>query len=121
MQKLLDDIFEIASHDKMERQRDYDEGKTYNIFDIVNLRTDEVRAHSAMLTSLLTPGGSHGCGDKFLRLFMKSVPALSYFHFNTARAEVKKELAIGKDGRIDIIITSGRKAIIIENKVYAGD
>ncbi len=46
-------------------------GENFNLFDILDRRTEEVKTHSAMIAELLIPKGSHGLGDEFLKLFLK--------------------------------------------------
>ncbi len=99
-------------------------GENFNIFKILGLTTSEVRTHSAFLAELLNPKGHHGQGDLFLKLFLKQ----HELEFQTENAIVEIEKHTGfineeytEGGYIDIIISSSKKAIIIENKIYAGD
>ena len=128
MQKLLDEIYSIVERDQAEREELERAGGYFNIFDILGFGTEEVRLHSAFLAELMNPYGSHGMKDRFLKLFLKTVPALSDFKFPTTTASVCTEYYIGpiskdgaRGGRIDILVSSGSKAIIIENKIYAED
>lgn len=86
---------------------------TFNIFQVLRSGHEEVSLHSRFLYELLNPKGSHGMGDVFLRQFAEvcSLPALSY---NTVH--VSREHA-----NIDILVRDHNHAIIIENKIYAGD
>jgi hypothetical protein len=45
-------------------------GFHFNIFEILNLSTNEVRTHSAFISELLDQKGRHGQGDLFLRMFL---------------------------------------------------
>ncbi|MBO4581022.1 MAG: PD-(D/E)XK nuclease family protein [Bacteroidales bacterium] len=95
-------------------------GEKYNIFSVLGLETNEVRTHSAFLASLLNPNGNHGVGNAFLDAF---VNAMHYekLQLNTMESSVNVEYDTG-NGRIDILISdNNKKAIIIENKIYAGD
>jgi len=106
-------------------------GGRFNIFNIIGIASDEVRLHSALLAELLNPNGSHGMKDAFLIAFvdeMKKVELdskLAAFDFKSAKVKVEKtigEVTEEEGGRIDIIIEDkNRYAIIIENKIYAGD
>ena len=49
------------------------EGDRFNVFNVIGLWSEEVRLHSAMIRELLDPSGSHGCSDRFLRLFFTKV------------------------------------------------
>lgn len=101
-------------------------GENFNVFKVLGLTTNEVRTHSAFLAELLNPKGSHGCKDAFLKLFVEE---FNIKEFNTENAITQVEKHIGfindkytEGGYIDIIITSkDNHAIIIENKIYAGD
>ncbi|MGP1440310.1 MAG: PD-(D/E)XK nuclease family protein [Treponema sp.] len=102
-------------------------GEFFNIFDVLNVRSHEVRLHSAFIAELLNPEGSHGLGDKFLQAFLKENKIED---FNTSGARVFIEKFVGhidedyeEGGRIDILIESScrKYAIAIENKIYAGD
>lgn len=105
-------------------------GERFNLFKILGLQYNEVRTHSAFIGELLNPKGSHGQGDLFLKLFLsflkdkKIIDAL--FEMESCCVEVEKYIGtVNKDypygGRIDIIISNATHAIIIENKIYAGD
>jgi hypothetical protein len=83
----------------------------YNLFRVLRSESDEVRLHSRFLGDLLNPKGGHQHGDSLLKLF------LAKFDLNiTTEALVDVEY---KD--IDILIRSGDTAVIVENKIYAGD
>lgn len=85
----------------------------FNIFQILRAGHEEVSLHSRFLYELLNPKGSHGMGDVFLRCFAKisSLPDLSYDNVYVMR----------EHANIDILIRDNNHAIIIENKIYAGD
>ncbi|NEM97188.1 PDDEXK-like family protein [Pontibacter burrus] len=108
MQTLLDKIGVIDFKYKKLREQD-----DFNIFGILRSKTDEVRVHSRFIAELLNPKGSHRLNGTFLESFleMSSLPVLLY-----PNPQVHKEY---KD--IDILIRSGTKAIIIENKIWARD
>lgn len=121
-------------------QKKYDDlaeysGEHYNVFDILGIRSDEL-SHSSILTNLLDAKGKHGQKDIFLKLFIEQIhPLLEksryYEHinsFDTEKATAKKEIHIGgvkhetaEGGRVDIVVSSGNKHLVIENKIYAGD
>lgn len=103
-------------------------GEWFNVFNVLGMSTDEVHTHSAFIAELLNPQGSHGCGDEFLKAFIKVIPGLEGFEIETVRAKAQVELSIGRinedyteGGRLDIIACTDTHAIIIENKIYAGD
>lgn len=128
LQRLLDEVRLILKKAEVKKKEADRRGENFNIFNVLGLTSDETRTHSAFIAELLDPNGSHGLGDQFLRSFVDTVDCLRSWNFDTKSAKVHKELSIGgknKDcsegGRIDIAVESNGKAIIIENKIYAGD
>ena len=101
-------------------------GGRFNIFKILDVNQHE-NTHSKIIASFLNPNGKHGLKDLFLALFLCacfSDDELRDFEFNTKNAKVITESfapADDKNGRIDILVKSGAKGIIIENKFLAGD
>lgn len=119
-------LLETKRLQKVEEERK--RGEWFNVFNVLGVSTDEVRTHSAFIAELLNPQGSHGCGDEFLKAFIKVIPSLNGFDIETIKAKTQVEISIGqidKDyaegGRLDIIVHTDTHAIIIENKIYAGD
>ena len=127
LQDLLRDVSRIVYQDKQEREEHRKRGEYFNVFRILNLESNETRTHSAFIAELLNPKGSHGVGDTFLKAFL-SILELDNFDFDAVFADVQVEYHIGfkneentDGGRIDILVASRNKAILIENKIYAGD
>ena len=128
LQKFLDEVKLIWKKSEVEKAEAHKRGEHFNIFNVLDLTSDETRTHSAFIAELLDPNGSHGLGDQFLQSFVNTIDCLKSWHFDTQSARVHKELSIGgknedcsEGGRIDIVVESNGKAIIIENKIYAGD
>lgn len=96
--------------DQCEKQQE----QKFNIFSALHQENDEVRLHSRFIAYLLNPEGNHGMGNKFLELFVQSV--LQIDGFDCTNCVVQTEY---KD--IDILIYNNEQAVIIENKIYAGD
>lgn len=101
------------------------EGENFNVFRILGLSRKEL-IHSLFISNLLNPQGSHGQGEKFLKLFLNEVN----IEFNPNKAVVKKEVNIKKIdpesdsiGRIDIVISEHKsnQRVFIENKIDAKD
>ncbi len=89
--------------------------EAFNIFRLLRKETDKVNLHSRFLAELLNPKGSHGMGAAFLVLFLKRCGiSPADFHVPTARTLRERD-------RIDILIRNDQQAIIIENKIWAGD
>lgn len=86
---------------------------TFNIFSILRSESDEVNLHSRFLFELLDPKGSHGMSTTFLLLFVEicKLPVLNY-----ENVQVRREHA-----NIDILIQDNQHAVVVENKIYAGD
>lgn len=123
-------------------------GEHFNLFSVLNIETKENKTHSAFLTELLNPSGSHKNGAVFLELFLqvikKEILEISklneqktLFNFQTENAFVKAEQSIGSinlcdkrgevasdasGGRIDIFLRDTKGCLIcIENKIHAED
>lgn len=128
-------IIELLNHVQLletKRLQKVDEerkrGEWFNVFNVLGMSTDEVHTHSAFIAELLNPQGSHGCGDEFLKAFIEIIPGLDGFDIETIRVKTQVELSIGRinedyteGGRLDIIACTDTHAIIIENKIHAGD
>jgi hypothetical protein len=122
IKSLLNQITDIRNHYEEIAQTT---GENFNIFRVLNVESNEIRLHSALLGELLNPKGSHGQKDVFLKSFVKQ---FNIEGFETIGATLEIEKHIGgttetTGGRIDILVESGDKKhkIIIENKIYAGD
>lgn len=101
---------------------------SYNLFEVLNIRHLETRVHTPFLANLLSPNGSHHQGDLFYRLFIKRL-----FPYVKIRQKFKagpflriiEEQYVSDYGRIDIVIRNydpdNPFALIVENKIYAGD
>lgn len=117
---LLQKVQHLIALDKQRKEEARKRGEKYNIFSVLGLETSEVRTHSAFLASLLNPDGNHGVGCAFLKAFVSDMN-LNELQLDTNNSQVTVEHVTG-DGRIDILISDhNKKAIIIENKIYAGD
>ncbi|MBR5651422.1 MAG: PD-(D/E)XK nuclease family protein [Bacteroidales bacterium] len=117
---LLQKVQHLIALDKQRKEEARKRGEKYNIFSVLGLETSEVQTHSAFLASLLNPDGNHGVGSAFLDAFVREMN-LEDLQLDTTNSQVKVEHVTG-DGRIDILIfDNNKKAIIVENKIYAGD
>lgn len=126
--KLLESVDEIHKEIKVSRNKRRESGDMFNIFEILKAEHYEVSTHSAILAELLNPKGSHGCTDLFLKSFLEVLDQKEFFQ-NLCDVTIEVENSIGAldnnkeyGGRIDLIIhEKHNSAIIIENKIYAGD
>jgi hypothetical protein len=96
-------------------------GGRFNMFRLLGVNHYE-NMHSAILAEFLNPKGSHGLKGRFLEAFVKQLTLPDSFKdFNCDNAKVITE-ASTENGRIDIFIYDNYgHALIIENKIYAGD
>lgn len=96
-------------------------GGRFNMFRICKVNHYE-NTNSAIIAEFLNPKGSHNMKSKLLECFIETLGAdFIIDKFNCKAATVYTEYKTD-DGRIDILIKDNQdKAIIIENKIYAGD
>jgi hypothetical protein len=86
----------------------------FNLFSVLRSPSDEVRLHSRFLAYLLAPKASHNQGAALLNLLLKRL-GIQDFDSENAIVEVEYQ-------NIDILVrNSSGQAVIIENKIYAGD
>lgn len=124
LQSFLDQFRLIKEkHDDVARAN----GEWFNVFSVLGVESAEIR-HSAFLAELLNPNGSHSQGAVFLRLFFEMLRTSFGKKFNWELSldeiggfEVTAEAHQGDYGRIDILIKTCDKCMVIENKIYAGD
>lgn len=93
----------------------------FNIFSALHKANDEVRLHSRFLSVLLSPESRHNKKLTFLNLLLKT---LSIDNFETENIKVyPTEYGKSEFREIDILIINrvSKQAIIIENKIGAGD
>lgn len=120
-QNLLSKVRHLVELDNKQKEEARKRGENYNIFSVLKMETAEMETHSAFLASLLNPDGDHGMKDTFLESFIAKNNC-GDLKLCTNQCTVQVEHFTG-DGRIDIMIADkvAHKAIIIENKIYAGD
>lgn len=125
LEKMLYEISKICERaDQVEAER-RKRGECFNVFSVLGLQANEARLHSAFLAELLNPSGSHGMGRAFLDEFLKLIDEKPDYLRGPLKGQIV-ERSIGKmtqcsGGRLDIVLEDGKNAIIIENKIYAGD
>lgn len=121
-------------------------GEKFNLFSILGMESSEVKTHSKFLAELLDVKGSHLRGSLFLDLFMQycavkinkknalghyfsdlklgadnSKTAVEYYIGKVEEGTVEYNFDDAKGGRIDILVWNNKYALIIENKIYAGE
>lgn len=121
MQELLNQAKLILEKDKVSRNESRLRGEQFNIFHVCGVNHYET-THSAILAEFLNPKTSHGQGDTYLKEFLSVVGDVGLpSAFETSEASVTTEYPTSC-GRLDILISNNKgQAIIIENKIYAGD
>jgi len=98
----------------------------FNVFSILRKSHEEVGLHSAFLKTLFDPKGGHGQGAWLLNRFLKRV-GIEPVGEDTSVQVITEHTRLRhtdegkKRDSIDIYILSGNRAIVIENKIYAGD
>lgn len=111
----------VAHHEQLAKLS----GERFNLFQLLGVGYYEVSTHSAILSELLDPNGTHGCGAVFLQRFLEALNLqglvdLSHVRIASEHYLGPKEADSG--GRIDIMISDARgPRIAIENKIYAND
>ena len=118
IQNLLEQVNSLK--DKHEKILEASGGR-FNIFSVCGVNHYE-NTHSGIIAEFLNPNGTHGLKSKFLECFIETLgEGFTVKDFNCQTATVRTEHTIDT-GRLDILIEdSQNKAIIIENKIYAGD
>jgi hypothetical protein len=121
MQKIKNLLAQVAIINKKNSDILDATGSRFNIFQVCGVNHYE-NTHSAIIAEFLNPKGSHGLKSKFLECFIKTLGNnFNVRTFDCESADVKTEYSI-IEGRIDIFITDNQNhALIIENKIYAGD
>ena len=121
---LLSQLLPLHYAEQERLKKEKEEGKSFNVFSALDICSDEVRLHSRLLATLLNPKASHGLGNEFLKLFLIAL-GLPEDYITYCKEQIV-ERTIGEvtettGGRIDIILEDRGHAVIIENKIYAGD
>jgi len=98
----------------------------FNIFSILRKSHEEVGLHSSFLKSLFDPQGGHGQGPWFLNRFLEKLDIEGFessSDLGVYTEYTKLRVSEGKSERdsIDVYIKSDNRAVVIENKIYAGD
>ncbi len=144
VQMLLEQVFTIRKAYELVAKNT---GEKFNLFSILGMESLEVKTHSRFLAELLNNKGSHLRGSSFLELFIDYCNQkienlnddqnnkINNINLKGINANVAVEYYIGKKeegtpesnfedskgGRIDILIWDNQNALIIENKIYAGE
>lgn len=99
-------------------------GENFNVFKLLGMASKEVKTHTAFITELLNPRGSHQQETVFLKLFIDQFQ-IKDFHMPSAQVFAEYYIGAKTDttgGRIDLVLSDANGSrIFIENKIYASD
>ncbi|MCL2245558.1 MAG: PD-(D/E)XK nuclease family protein [Lentimicrobiaceae bacterium] len=90
----------------------------FNIFTVLHKENEERCLHSRFISVLLSPNSTHK-KEIFLQYFLKII-GITDFETNSIIV-YPTEWNKSEYSNIDILIKNDKKAIIIENKIFAGD
>lgn len=88
--------------------------RPFNVFAVLRSASDEVNLHSRFLHALLDLVDPLSGKRENLEKFVREVAQAA--DFGVAGARVQRE-----SNHIDLLISNGQEAIVIENKIWAGD
>ena len=121
---LLSQLLPLHHAEQERLKKEKEEGKCFNVFSALNICSDEVRLHSRLLATLLNPKANHGLENEFLKSFLIAL-GLPEDYITYCKEQIVErpigEVTEATGGRIDIILEDRGHAVIIENKIYAGD
>lgn len=124
IKELLSQLLPLHYAEQERLKKEKEEGKCFNVFSALNMCSDEVRLHSRLLATLLNPKANHGLGNEFLKSFLIAL-GLPEDYITYCKEQIVErpigEVTEATGGRIDIILEDRGHAVIIENKIYAGD
>ena len=89
-------------------------GEYFNVFDVVGIKSDEVRI-CRLIKELIDPKGCHCQRTIYLRLFMKYVLHITeiFSEKDYQNAHISREYVINANRRIDLVIEIANKFIPI--------
>jgi len=96
-----------------------EDAESFNLFTVLRSGSDEVNLHSRFLHALLDhrTGGQRRNLAAFLALLKRKYPELG----DVASLDVEKADIHREKKDIDLLINDSEHALVIENKIYAGD
>ncbi|RZK39903.1 MAG: hypothetical protein EOO90_17155 [Pedobacter sp.] len=117
--ELLRDVEQLKLKYDSIREKD-----KFNIITALHKERDEENLHSRFISYVLSPSSGHGMNDTYLKLFIRDILNLNEEQFSLSSIKVlpnEKEKSEYKHIDILVINKSKSQAIIIENKIDAGD
>ena len=124
IKELLSQLLPLYHAEQERLKKEKKEGKSFNVFSALDICSDEVRLHSRLLAILLNPKANHGLENEFLKSFLTALGLPEDYITHCKEQIVERpigEVTETNGGRIDIILEDRGHAVIIENKIYAGD
>lgn len=88
--------------------------RTFNVFTVLRSASDEVNLHSRFLHAVLDHRDPANGRRENLEAFVRGVAKAE--DFSLEKAWVERE-----SGGIDLLVSNGREAIVVENKIWARD
>lgn len=98
----------------------------FNLFDVLKITNSEIR-HSNILAWLFDPNENHGLGDNFIKSFINKVVSrcdqYKYNAFELLLQDFHSYQVYRESKHMDIVLVSKEEktAVIIENKIWAGE
>jgi PD-(D/E)XK nuclease superfamily len=103
----------LKYEENLKKQRDFKTG--FNVFELISDHYYRETFHSDILRAFLNPCGKHGEREKYLLLFLEFLN--SQHGAKITLSDYSKAKVTREEGKIDILITGCKHAIIIENKI----
>ncbi len=114
------DVRELVESAEFRKHHKERQAPRFNVFDVLRYAEYEIR-HSNVLSWLLTPGETHGLGDKFLRGFMESLdpkPDILQSDFGAEPIKVERVEREFHFADVAVFLDDDRRTLLaIENKV----
>ncbi len=102
------------------RQRDIENGEVFNIFELLDINTKEVKM-CKVIAELINPRGTYPNAKILFETFLKMVLQLELGEDEYSSAKVYTEYKTDTNRRIDIVVETAKRFVPIEAKIYAGD
>ncbi|QCI28045.1 PD-(D/E)XK nuclease family protein [Caminibacter pacificus] len=120
--KKLEEVCHLLK--KFKKQKEEMKLRGFNDFNYIELLKgfDDENTHSKIIAEFLNPDGSHYQGKIFLENFFRTLDIpFNIDNWNVITERFVRNCVDKGQGRIDIYMTNGKKHIILENKIGAGD
>lgn len=102
------------------RKRDIENGNLFNIFELLDVNTKEVKM-CKVIAELINPRGTYPNSKILFETFMNMVLQIELGEEEYSSAKVYTEYKTDANRRIDIVVETSKRFVPIEAKIYAGD